>query len=118
MVCTRDKNSKKFQRGEPLFGFVAFRGSKSFRINRSPSGFYLFWTAVEKKAESATVAEDEPYKSEQAQLDFREKRWFYRVRVGFLLTATLATLGIVLTYILNIALPEKYRCICSIIRGK
>ena len=54
-------------------------------------------------------AEDKPYEKARAKLDFQETLWFYRVRISFLLSASVATFGVVLIYVLNLVLPEHWR---------
>lgn len=52
---------------------------------------------------------DKPYGKERAKLSYHEDRWFFWVRVIFLLVASLGTLSVVLVYLWHLAGPLSAR---------
>lgn len=52
---------------------------------------------------------DEEIGQKRRKRDFQEETWFYRVRVGFLLTVSCACVGVVLCYLWHLVAPEHLR---------
>lgn len=69
---------------------------------------------IEGSTESACDEDIErPFTRERQRMSFREDVWFYWVRVGFLLFASLATLGVVSIYMLHLVIPVEWRWLCD-----
>lgn len=56
---------------------------------------------------------EKPFVKERQRMSFREDVWFYWVRVGFLLFASLATLGVITVYMLHLVMPADWRWLCD-----
>lgn len=54
-------------------------------------------------------ADLDEYAPKRREMDFREAKWFYRVRVGFLLTVSIACVGVALCYLWHLVAPDDWR---------
>lgn len=58
-------------------------------------------------------SDPDEYSVERKKMSFKEERWFYFVRVGFLVVSSVLTFFVVVIYMWHLLGPSSYRWLCS-----
>lgn len=56
---------------------------------------------------------DTPFAQKRQAMSYHEDRWFYWVRVGFLLLASVVSAAIVIIYLWHLVMPQNLRWLCD-----